>query len=117
MSYDLDLCDPVTGKVIESNLAHNFKGGTYALGEITTLSLNVTYNYSAHFDSMGPRGIREIYGKTGAEALSILQKAIFLLGDDVDDNYWNATEGNAKKALIQLAVLSMMGAEGVWRGD
>jgi hypothetical protein len=43
--------------------------------------------------------------------------AIAKLNDDVDQNYWKPTEGNAKKALTQLLALAKMRPDGVWRGD
>lgn len=56
--------------------------------------------------------------KTGAESIPMLEKAISALGDDVDDNdYWNATEGNAKRALYGLLAFAKMRPDGVWDGD
>ena len=47
-----------------------------------------------------------------------LEKAIAALGDDVDDSdYWNATEGNAKRALYGLLAFAKMRPDGVWDGD
>lgn len=118
MSYDISLNDPVTREVLQLDEPHQMKGGTYALGGTTEASLNVTYNYSEHFYRVfGESGIRSLYGKTGAESLSILARAIAMLGDDVDDDYWAATEGNAKRALSQLAALATLRPDGVWDGD
>lgn len=85
------------------------------------LWLNVTYNYG-HFyyqpEVFGENGIRSIYGKTGAESIPMLEKAISALGDDVDDSdYWHATEGNAKRALYGLLAFAKMRPDGVWEGD
>ena len=44
MSYDINLLDPITKKVIEINDAHFLRGGTYQMGGSTELSLNMTYN-------------------------------------------------------------------------
>lgn len=137
MSYDIYLVDPVTREVLHLDDPHQMKGGTYALGGTTEAHLNVTYNYSRHFSKVfdelpelrekapdwerkagGPvRGIRTIYGLTGAESLPILDKAIAALGDDVDPDYWKATEGNAKRALLQLRALATMRPDGLWSGD
>ena len=118
MSYDIDLLDPVTKKTIELDFPHAMRGGTYALGGTTQASLNVTYNYARFFyKTMGDDGIRTLYGKTGAESIPILQSAIGQLGDDVSDNYWDDTEGNAKQALCQLLALAKMRPDGVWSGD
>lgn len=100
------------------------------------MHLNVTYNYSAIFhrvidkrivdkkeanysrdvgDEVG--GIRVIYGLTGAESIPYLKKAIDRLGDDVDEDYWKATEGNAKRALCGLLAFALLRPDGVWEGD
>jgi len=137
MSYDIELVDAVTGETLELDAPHHMRGGTYAVGGTTRASLNVTYNYypqfSRAFDVLteprpkapgwlhkdgGPvRGVRTIYGLTGAESLSVLDKAIDLLADDVDPDYWKATDGNAKLALVQLRALAAMRPDGLWVGD
>ena len=58
-----------------------------------------------------------VYDKTGLESIPILESAIAQLGDDVDDNYWTATEGNAKRPLVQLLTMTKMRPDGVWKGD
>ena len=118
MSYDISLNDPITKEVIEFNEPHMIKGGTYAVGGTSEAWLNVTYNYADHFYRvMGENGIRSIYGKTGAESIPILKAAISQLKDDVDPDYWKATEGNAKKALCGLLSFAQMRPDGVWDGD
>lgn len=117
MSYDIRLCDPVTHETLEVDSPHLMAGGTYALGGTTELWLNVTYNYARHYHCLGERGIREIYGKTGAESIPMLKAAALRLGDDVSDDYWEATEGNAKRALLQLLAMARMRPDGVWDGD
>ena len=118
MSYDISLHDPVSGQILELDSPHHMKGGTYCVGVTKTATLNVTYNYGHYYYRvLGGHGIRTIYGKTGASSLDVLDKAIAQLGDDVDPNYWKATEGNAKKALLQLRALATMRPDGVWDGD
>ena len=118
MSYDIELQDPVTGRVIELDKPHQMKGGTYAIGGTNLAELNITYNYCKHFYRLfGENGIRFIYGKTAAETLPLLKDGAALLGDDVSDDYWEPTEGNAKAALMQLIALSQMRPDGVWAGD
>ncbi len=138
MSYDISLIDPVTKDVIELDAPHHMRGGTYAVGGTTRAHLNVTWNYWDHLVRVFPdvtftrplapewmhdsndlpwRGIRTIYGLTGAESLPLLNRAIGLLGDDVDEDYWKPTEGNVKHALIQLRALASMRPDGVWSGD
>lgn len=122
MSYDIELTDPVTGETLELDAPHHMRGGTYQVGGTTRCWLNITYNYGRHFVRVfEPRGndtgIRTIYGMTGAESIPVLQRAIAQLDDDVSDDYWAATEGNAKAALKQLLALAQMRPDGVWRGD
>jgi hypothetical protein len=118
MSYDIDLQHPITKEVLQLDSPHQMKGGTYAIGGTTEASLNITYNYGEIFYRIfGEGGIRSIYGKSGAESIPILDKAINQLGDDVDNDYWKATEGNAKNSLIQLKTLAQMRPDGIWDGD
>lgn len=118
MSYDIRLLDPVTRETVEVEAPHLMQGGTYALGGTTELWLNVTYNYGKYYRRvMGEEGIRTIYGMTGAESIPILEAAAARLGDDVSDDYWEATEGNAKRPLLQLAAMARMRTDGVWDGD
>lgn len=132
MSYDIQLVDPVTRETLRAPDPHFIRGGTYCVGREsedgefepgdTRLSLNITWNYSEHFYRVFPggkdsKGVRTIYGLTGAESLPVLEAAIAQLGDDVDENYWTSTEGNAKRALCGLRALAQMRPDGVWDGD
>ena len=40
-----------------------------------------------------------------------------LLADDATDNYWDATEGNARRPLLKLAAMARMRPDGIWDGD
>ena len=119
MSYDLYLNDPVTKEPIVFDTPHFMRGGTYCVSGDTEAHLNITYNYSTILSQAmnEENGIRSLYGKTGAESIPILQDAIDKLADDVSTNYWDATEGNVKKALFQLKALAEMRPDGVWDGD
>ena len=134
MSYDISLNDPVTYETINLGFKHDMRGGTYVLGGNDLAELNITYNYSEIFERVlsgaveemdkfsrvfgGKKdGIRMIYGMTGAESIPLLEAAIEKLGDDVDKDYWKATEGNAKRALSQLLALARLRPDGVWEGD
>lgn len=118
MSYSISLIDPVTYETLHVDEPHFIRGGTYAVGGTTECWLNITYNYGQFFRKvLGPDGIRSIYGLSGAESIPMLKKAISELGDDVSSNYWDATEGNAKKALYGLLALAQMRPDGVWEGD
>lgn len=118
MSYDIDLKDRVTGEVIVLDFDHHMTGGTYCVGGTNEASLNITYNYAPHYyKTMGDDGIRTIYGMSGAESIPVLKKAIVQLSDDVDEDYWKDTEGNAKRALIQLLTFAQLRPDGIWDGD
>jgi hypothetical protein len=118
MSYDIELVDPVTREVLHLDAPHHMRGGTYPLGGESRARINVTYNYSRHYTRvLGEKGIRSIYGLSGAESIQVLREAAEKLGDDVDDDYWKPTEGNAKRALLQLLALARMRPDGVWDGD
>jgi hypothetical protein len=118
MSYDISLCDPVSGETLHAASVHQMSGGTYCLGGTTALELNVTYNYGHHYRRIfGEKGIRTLYGKSGAESSILLEAAIMQLSDDTDTNYWTPAEGNAKRALKQLLAMAQMRPDGVWEGD
>jgi hypothetical protein len=118
MSYDIAILDPFTREPLILDAPHHMRGGTYCADGETQAYLNITYNYGDHFRSaLGDRGIRSIYGMTGAESLPVLRDAAEKLGDDVDDDYWKPTEGNAKRALLQLAALAEMRPDGIWNVD
>jgi hypothetical protein len=118
MSYDIYLVNPVNGEKLILDAPHQMRGGTYALGGTYEAHLNITYNYSKHYYKvLGDKGIRTIYGMTGADSIPVLQVAADWLDDDLSENYWEPTEGNAKKALLQLIALAKMRPDGVWEGD
>lgn len=134
MGYDVKLVHPVTGLVLQLDQPHHMRGGTYAVGGTTDAALNITSNYGeilrrvlgggsaelTSFEKMfggGETGIRLLYGKTAAETIPMLQAAIGHLGDDVNENYWTATEGNVKSALLKVLALAQMRPDGVWAGD
>ncbi len=126
MSYDIRLVDPVSGETLELDAPHHMRGGTYAVGGTTEATLNVTYNYSCHFHRAleflpvgqeGNHGISKLYGMSGSDSIPVLERAAAALGDDVDENYWKPTEGNAKRALLQLLALAKMRPDGIWQGD
>ncbi|WP_455136358.1 hypothetical protein [Thermophilibacter sp.] len=118
MSYDIKLIDPVTHEVINFDEPHDMRGGNYCVGGTTEAWLNVTYNYGKFYRRvLGEDGIRSIYGMTGAESIPVLEEAASKLGDDVSDDYWEATEGNAKRPLLQLAAMARMRPDGIWDGD
>lgn len=118
MSYDIELTDPVSGERLQLDSPHDMRGGTYAVGGTREAWINITYNYAPHFYALfGDKGIRWLYGKTAAETLANLEEAAGLLADDVHEDYWVATEGNAKQALHQIIALARLRPDGIWQGD
>ena len=109
MSYDISLRDPITHEEIEVDEPHFMRGGTYQIGGCG--------QYYRREDVLGEKGIRAIYGMTGAESIPILEKAAAALGDDIDPDYWTPTEGNAKRPLLQLIAMARMRPDGIWDGD
>jgi hypothetical protein len=119
MSYDLALREP-DGSIAIVPDGHDLRGGTYALGGSAYAELNITYNYGPHFRRVfaDDKGVRSLYGMTGADSIPILRSAIAQLGNDVDPNdYWNPTEGNAKAALTNLLFLARACPTAIWEGD
>ena len=152
MSYDIYLKEPVTGEVA-SVPGHLMIGGTYkadyhpktgtftpALN--TEAHLNVTYNYGGYYKEVYEKGIRQIYGLSGVDSISILENMIATITDKYkkDDvwtstkrtkvicyneegnegdtsDYWMATAANAIRPLHQLIVLAKMRPDCIWDGD
>lgn len=140
MSYDIYFNDPVTKEPIEFDTNHQIAGGTYAVGGTNEAWLNVTYNYADWYykDGVFPeiegekRGIRTIYGMSGAESIPVLKSAIKALESMEDDisyeerrkcedqgatGYWMPTIENAIKPLYQLLAFAQMRPDGMWDGD
>jgi len=87
---------------------HDIAGGTYAVGGTRDAWLYVTYNYAGTFHRViGGEGLRSLDGGCVRDSLPVLDKAISALGDaQPDDDYWKATDGNAKEALVKLNALA-----------
>lgn len=139
MSYDIHLVDPVTHTVLELDDPHQIRGGTYALSGTREMWLNITYNYSEWYYKPGVfpggedgKGIRSIYGLSGAESIPVLQAAIKALEAMTEDltpekikeyedygagGYWTPTRANAIRPLYQLLALAKLRPDGLWEGD
>ena len=87
---------------------HDIAGGTYAVGGTRDAWLYVTYNYAEIFARvMGEGGINQLDGGCVRDSLPLLEKAIAALGEaQPDADYWKATDGNAKKALVGLKAIA-----------
>lgn len=140
MSYDISLVNPVTKETLQMDNPHQMKGGTFAMGGTTEMWLNVTYNYARWYykDGVFPlkngekRGIRTIYGMSGAESIPVLKTAIGVLeglAEDISEEdreecekqgttgYWMPTRTNAIKPLYSLLAFAQLRPDGVWDGD
>lgn len=115
MSYDVELRDALTGKTLQTDIPHFMRGGMYAIGGTHKLWLNITFNYGPLFRKAVSEGIYAIDGMSAVESIAVLDKMIAVLGDDVDDDYWKPTEGNAKRALLQLKAMAQMRPDGEWK--
>jgi len=114
MSYDITFTKDGETCILPFPTPH---GGTYcASDKFCEAWLNITFNYYAIFAKHGlnitkpdkpKRGIRFLEGKTAAECARILAAVIPTLGNDTDPDYWQPTEGNAKKALINLLMIAI----------
>lgn len=140
MSYDISLKDPATNETLCATFNHEMAGGTYAIGGTNELWLNITYNYARWYYHAGvfaatkeeSKGIRTIYGKSGAESIPILRSAIATLQaleEDISeqdrlacisvgaDGYWMPTKENAIRPLYQLLSMAQLRPDGIWDGD
>lgn len=118
MSWDVALVDPVTHEEIETDVLHDMRGGMYCIGGTTRLWLNVTYNYGMIFrraDVLNGSLEDALDGKQAVDTIPLLERAIANLGSDVSDDYWEDTEGNAKRALCKVLALAKMRPDAVWR--
>lgn len=80
MGWSLWLKDPKTGERLETEEKHFMFGPNVCLGGTNRLELDITYNYGRMYGIVGFNP-RDIYGKTGKEAVPILHRAIETLLD------------------------------------
>ncbi len=87
---------------------HDIAGGTYTVGGTRDAWLYVTYNYAGIFARvMGDGGVNQLDGGCVKDSVPVLEKAIAALGEaQPDADYWKATDGNAKKALVGLKAIA-----------
>ena len=114
MSYDIEFKKDDKTCTLPFSPPH---GGTYcADDDFRKAWLNITYNYSKIYQKYGlsierpekqERGIRVLEGKTAAKCVAILTSVIPKLGNDTNPDYWQATDGNAKCALVNLLSIAV----------
>lgn len=112
MSYDIYFRDAVSQEIITLPYKHQLNGATYCLGGTDELSFNITFNYGGIYNQYGFY-VPQLSGLTAVAAMPILEGVISRLDDDVTDNYWEATEGNAKKALVSLLTMCQLKPDAV----
>lgn len=135
MSYDISLVDPVTKETLVTDVPHQMRGGTYAIGGTDEMWLSVTYNYGRWYYKdyvFGENGIRNINGLSGAESIPVLKKAIAGLEESKEElpeeeinqcleqgvtGYWLPTKENAIRPLYQLLAMAQMRPDGIWESD
>ncbi|MBQ7650138.1 MAG: hypothetical protein IJS15_04220 [Victivallales bacterium] len=114
MSYDIMFCQQ--DEVCRLPFSPP-RGGTYCLDDgFREAWLNITFNYASIFEKhhlsiikreRQKSGICVLEGKTASECVRILTGVIPKMGDETVPDYWKATEGNAKKALINLLMIAV----------
>ena len=140
MSYDIYLIDRVTKETVHFDTPHQMTGGIYAVGGTTKAWLNITYDYAQWYckDGVFPnngedrKGIRSIYGLSGADSIPVLEHAIKTLESMTEDltekeiqehkdggagGYWTPTRANAIRPLYQLLAMAKMRPDAEWDGD
>ena len=101
------------------SVENHSEGGTYAVGGTKSADLNITYNYSPHFYAAlnipGELRFDEyLTGKTGAEMMPELEKAVAQLGTKTSGDYWEDAPGNAGHALAILLIWAKQHPEGIF---
>lgn len=115
MSYDINVVRSKDKSMVHLKSKHVIHGGMYAIGGTDEAWLNITYNYSEWFYKLWPKhddnnggGIRSLYGRPIDEVIEELGQAIGILKGEPDEDYWAATEGNARDALFKLKLICEM---------
>ncbi len=114
MSYDVDLKNE-DGSVCLLDRPHQ-EGGTIAMGGQHEASMSVTYNYSEHLYRVipGGEGLRGLHGRKASTTIPELATGIAQLLDNKDPDYWKATEGNVRHALVVLLAWAIAHPNGIW---
>ena len=109
MSWDVEIYRD--GNIVVLPEKHNITGGTYVLGGTREANLNITYNYSQFYNNSlimaynNNIGLKCLDGVSVRVGIDLVAHAVRMLEGAPSDNYWDATEGNAKAALGDLLKL------------
>lgn len=107
MSYDISLVNKDTDEQLYINEEHNLTGGTYAVGGTKELYLNITFNYCNIYKEYDLY-IPDLDNQLVVDVISKLCSVYAEMEGEPSDNYWEPTEGNAKRALKNLITLCSM---------
>lgn len=112
MSWDIEL-RPQGSRSAYGCEPHE-EGGTYAVGGLAEMALNVTYNYTEVLAAIGSPSFRELDGMTGEESVSMLAEIVAKCGTKQYTDYWAPTPGNCGYAASILLAWAMQHPEGIW---
>lgn len=101
------------------DISLRYEIGEYPFEHISEVyNTNIAYNLSKyHYNIFGNDGIRKIYGMKAIDSVPVLEDAISKLGDDATNDCWEATEGNAKRPLLEMLEMAKKYPSAVWSGD
>lgn len=115
MSWDCTIIDPKTKQSIHTSTQHNIKGAAYAAFGTTELWCNITYNYVQFYRKYLGAGLEYFNNMRVEDSIPKLQEMVDSLGTDESSNYWDKTEGNARRAIINLLDLAKLAPkDAVW---
>lgn len=115
MGWDISLVEPVTREVIKLPFKHQKYGSNYCVGGTNELWVSITYNHGRIYrEKTEGLSLDYLHNKFAYETFDFLENLINSLSDDVSDDYWEAAEGNAKKALYHLLTFARMRPDGIW---
>lgn len=122
MSYDISLICPTCRSC--PSLPEDMPSPVGASVGGNEASVSVTRNYTG---LLGPlwdlltedgRGTWfDLDGLTGAESIPMLEKALESLHGEPDEDYWAATEGNARRAVEEVLAVARAFPKLTWRVD
>ena len=119
MSWSVSLCDPVSLEVAELDFpGYLSASGIFVPPSRREVWITVTSNYDDIYrreDVLGPLGLHKLDGMMALDSVSVLTKAIRSLHDDLRAlDYWQPTEGNAKRPLLYMLNASKIFPSGLW---
>lgn len=137
MSYDVRMVCPCCDHYL--SVEHFAEGGTHPDDGTSEATINITHTYSPYYYTYlvvdGQRGLRSIYGKTGAKVGMPLLIAIASIEADtmiedqqremrescrlewLVDDYWCPTKAHAAEPLRRLLSWAKQHPTGVFGGD